>query len=135
MTDDRAIPSFPQPRDNPLDPAPLLATLRREQPVSRVEIWDGSHPWIITRYDDCRRLLRDDRLSNNTDLPGYPHHVAGMIALRSKRSFAQMDPPEHSKQRQVLTGEFAINRIEAMRPEITAIRSNGPSRVAARSTQ
>jgi cytochrome P450 len=54
---------FPFPRECPYDPPPQLARLQCGAPLSRVRIWDGSNPWLLTRYDDVRALLADRRFS------------------------------------------------------------------------
>ncbi|WP_233573714.1 hypothetical protein [Amycolatopsis panacis] len=36
----------------PFDPPPELTRRLHDEPVSRVKIWDGSEPWLLTRYDD-----------------------------------------------------------------------------------
>ena len=38
------------------DPYPLMHELRRRAPVHRMERGDS---WVLTRYDDCRAVLRD----------------------------------------------------------------------------
>src|SRR3954453_13531837 len=43
-----ARPEYPFRRDMqcPFDPAPDFAELRREQPATRVRLWDGSWAWL-----------------------------------------------------------------------------------------
>jgi hypothetical protein len=106
----------------PFDPPPPLGALREQQPVTRVRIWDGSTPWLITRYADQRALLADRAISADTTLPGYPHQSAATQARRAcARSFITMDDPDHARLRRMLTRDFAVKRIEAMRPKIQRI--------------
>ena len=37
--------------------------LAADAPLSRVRIWDGSTPWLITGYDAVRTLFSDPRVS------------------------------------------------------------------------
>jgi cytochrome P450 len=118
------MPAYPMARDQgcPFDPPPDLGRLREQQPVTRVRIWDGSTPWLITRYADQRALLADRDISADTTLSGYPHQNAAIQARRGQtRSFIGMDDPDHARLRRMLTGDFAIKRIEAMRPKIQRI--------------
>ncbi len=39
------------------DPYPALARLRAEEPVFRSPEFDA---WIVTAYEDCARVLRDN---------------------------------------------------------------------------
>ncbi|GHF36873.1 hypothetical protein FHX82_007236 [Amycolatopsis bartoniae] len=117
-------PAFPLPRNAgcPFDPPPELARLQQEEPVSRVRLWDGSTPWLITRYEDLRTVLHGNRTSSDTGLPGYPHPSPGMAARRSRfKPFINMDDPDHAAQRRLLTGDFMVKKMQALRPRIQQI--------------
>ena len=43
------------------NPFTLLARLRAEQPVCRVTLPDKPPVWLVTRYEDVKALLRDER--------------------------------------------------------------------------
>lgn len=111
-----AFPAFPMPRTCPFDPPRGLSRLQRAAPVSRVRLWNGSTPWLITRYEDARRLLADSRTSANPALPGYPHISAGNATQQQRvRTFLDLDGPEHLTYRRFLAPEFTIRRAEARR--------------------
>ena len=118
------VPEFPMARATgcPFDPPPALRELRDRTPISRVRLWDGSEPWLITRHEDQRALLGDPRISADTMQPGYPHQSPGVKARREDAvSFISMDDPEHARQRRMVTAEFSIKRVEALRPAIQRI--------------
>lgn len=116
------VPAFPMKRDCPFDPPPELSRIQAESPVSRVRLWDGSHPWLITGYDDMRGVLADRRFSADVTRPGYPHVTAASEARRKRsRSFISMDEPEHGTYRKMLTSTFMIKKVESLRPRIQAI--------------
>ena len=52
--DSTDVPVWPFERkaNAPLNPPPRLAELRSECPITQVELWDGSHAWLATRYAD-----------------------------------------------------------------------------------
>ncbi|WP_329056554.1 cytochrome P450 [Amycolatopsis sp. NBC_01488] len=103
----------------PFDPPAELGEL---PPVSRVRLWNGSTPWLVTRYDDVRAVLRDSRISADSDRPGYPHQSAASAARRQRaKSFITMDGAEHAAQRRLLTGDFLVKKMEALRPAIQRI--------------
>jgi hypothetical protein len=56
-------PSFPFARPQAWDPPLEYAQLRKNNPISRVELWDGSHPWLVVKHKDVVSVLTDDRLS------------------------------------------------------------------------
>ena len=117
--------AYPMDRDArcPFDPPPELRRLRdQQQPPTRVRLWDGSTPWLVTGYADQRTLLSDPRVSADTELPAYPHPTEGTRARRAQaKTFISMDDPEHARLRRMVTGPFAIKRVEAMRPAIQRI--------------
>jgi hypothetical protein len=118
------IPTYPMARDRgcPFDPPPELDHLRADAPISRVRIWDGSTPWLLTRFEDQRAALADPRFSADSELAGYPHISDSAQARRAEfRTFLTMDDPEHGRMRRMLTGDFAIKRMEALRPRIQHI--------------
>jgi cytochrome P450 len=118
------IPGFPMARDPrcPFDPPKEYERLRSERPVSRVTLWDGTTPWLITRYADQRAVLSDPRFSADARHPGYPAQSASTRANRKVSvSFIATDDPEHSRYRHMLTKHFTIKRVEALRPRIQRI--------------
>ncbi|MFC3453339.1 cytochrome P450 [Amycolatopsis speibonae] len=125
MTDDKtATLSFPMARaaDRPLDPAPELTRLAEGDPVSRVRLWDGSTPWLITRHEDVRAVLADPRVSVDATQPGFPHTNAVSKTRDTRmKTLMQMDAPDHTVQRRLLTPEFTVKKMAALRPRIQLI--------------
>ncbi|WP_328744397.1 cytochrome P450 [Streptomyces sp. NBC_00285] len=120
MTD--TAPEFPMSRAArcPFDPPPALRELQEKGPLAKVRLWDGSEPWLVTRYAEQRAILADPRVSADTDRPGYPSK-ASSEAGEGKLSFIMMDDPEHARLRRMVTAPFAIKRIEALRPAVQRI--------------
>ncbi|GAA1932594.1 cytochrome P450 [Streptantibioticus ferralitis] len=118
------VPDYPMTRavGCPFDPPPTLYTLQGRAPVSRVRLWDGSSPWLVTRYEDQRALLADPRISADSTHPHHPHQSPGsLVRRRQSRSFISMDDPEHARQRRMVTAAFSIKHVEALRPAIQKI--------------
>ncbi len=116
------LPVLPFTRGCPFDPPEELGRLRSEDPVTRVRLWDGSAPWLITGYDEQRAVLSDPRFSADVTKPGYPHVTEASAARRQRlRAFITMDNPEHNVHRKMLTPNFTIKRIEALRPRVQQI--------------
>ncbi|HXM54301.1 MAG TPA: cytochrome P450 [Candidatus Dormibacteraeota bacterium] len=116
------VPAFPFARRDPFGLAPELAELRRDQPISRVEIWDGSHPWLITSLELARAVLGSRRFSSDAALPGFPTvSPERQNANALGRTLIRMDPPEHTRYRRLLNPDFVITRVNGMRAEIQRI--------------
>jgi hypothetical protein len=118
------IPGYPMTRAErcPLDPSPDLSALRDDGPLTRVRLWDGSTPWLVTRHAEQRALLGDRRISADSTKDGYPQQGPATKARRNRvRSFIAMDDPEHARLRRMVTGTFTVRRVEEMRPGIQRI--------------
>ena len=115
--------SFPASRGAcPFAPPPAYEQARRERPVSRVTLWDGSQCWLVTRHADVRSVLRDRRFSSDARRPGFPFTTDGRRALASEStSFIRLDDPEHARLRRMLTADFMIKKTEVLRPRIQHI--------------
>src|ERR671931_381430 len=46
----------------PFAPPPEVLAMGAVKPLSRVRIWDGSTPWLITGYVEARALFSDSRV-------------------------------------------------------------------------
>jgi hypothetical protein len=111
---------MPRNRGCPFEPPPTYAQLRDEAPVAPIHMWNGNPAWLITRFDDVRAVLRDPRFSADSGKPGFPEYTPGLAEL-SRGWLTQMDAPEHTRLRKLVTPEFSVKRMEAMRPRIAEI--------------
>ena len=116
-------PLYPMDRGTcPFDPPAQLMDLRETEPVSRVRIWDGSTPWLVTRHADARAVLADQRFSVDFRRDGYPATSPGLKERRKRtRSFIAMDDPEHARFRKMLIPEFTVKHTQGLRPMITEV--------------
>jgi cytochrome P450 len=106
----------------PFDPPRELRAIQAEQPIARVRLWDGSHPWLITKHADQRTLLSDPRVSSDALQPGYPSTSASLGARRRNSiSFSAMDDPEHARLRRMVMPPFTVKRMNALRPTVQRI--------------
>ncbi|MBD0693384.1 cytochrome P450 [Streptomyces sp. CBMA123] len=106
----------------PFAPPPAYQQAQREEPISRISLWDGSPSWLLTRHEDVKAVLSDARFSADANRAGFPFISAGARQLTNGQpTFIRMDDPEHARLRRMLTGEFMIKKVEALRPEIQRI--------------
>jgi len=106
-------------RTQPFNPPGDYARLRAHEPFARVRLWDGSHPYLLTNYDDIRAVLSNQKFSCEPNQEGFPHVFEGrMIADKADRSFLRLDNPEHDRLRRMVTKEFTVRRIEQLGPRI-----------------
>ncbi|MDQ0380957.1 cytochrome P450 [Amycolatopsis thermophila] len=116
------VPAFPMERvaKCPFDPPPEGMALLRETPITRVRLWDGSTPWLVTRFAEQRALLADPRVSADVRRPGYPS-PAPVRPGGSGIGFILMDDPEHARLRRMVTAPFSVKRVRAMAPAVQNI--------------
>jgi cytochrome P450 len=106
----------------PFDPPPAYDRAREQDPVAKVKLFDGSTAWMLTRHQDVRTVLQDHRFSADGGKPGFPFLSPGRRVIATvNTTFIRMDDPEHARLRRMLTSDFIIKRVEALRPQIRAI--------------
>ena len=119
------VPEYPMGRAAgcPFAPPPEVMELGAASPLSRVRIWDGSTPWLITGYDEVRTLFSDSRVSVDDRRPDFPHWNEGMLSTVHKRprSVFTADAEEHTRFRRMLSKPFTFKRVEGLRPAIQQI--------------
>lgn len=123
----------------PFDPAPGLVERRGEGPVQPLALLNGAHAFLVTGFDEAREVLADARFSNDrvryrdaTQLQ--PHEVTELAAAaergepvrpadvdRTDGMFIFMDPPEHTRIRRLLQGQFTVRRMRALQDRMTEI--------------
>lgn len=111
-TDDTiGLPEFPADRDArcPLAPAPEYREWRETDGLRRVN-WNGHAAWAVSRYEDVTAAMADPRIS--AEVPMQQASMAGA------QMFPRMDDPEHARLRRMLTKDFTVKRVQAMRPRI-----------------
>lgn len=90
-------------------------------PLQRMDSPFSDEPvWVVTEWADARSVLGDtDHFSRGQiEFRGMdPERVA---KLRAGMLLAQ-DPPDHTRLRRMLTGEFTVKRIRGLEPRITEI--------------
>jgi cytochrome P450 len=110
----RSFP-FSQPDQPVLDP--MFGDLRRDEPMSRVQLPYGDVAWLATRYEDIRFVLSDPRFSRErANGPGLPRLMPE--PPEDQGSILGLDPPDHTRLRKLVAKAFTARRVEALRPRI-----------------
>ncbi|MFF3457255.1 hypothetical protein ACFYXH_23615 [Streptomyces sp. NPDC002730] len=116
------VPSYPTLRTNPFDPPAELAARREQEPISRIRYPDGHLGWLVTSHSLARQLLSDPRFSARSEFKRAPVARPGVDPYFGVPALPgwilDMDPPEHTRIRQQLTGKFTARRMREMRPQI-----------------
>ena len=107
----------------PFAPPPQVLEMGEAKPLSRVRIWDGSTPWLITGHEVARELFADSRVSVDDRRDGFPHWNEHMLSTVNKRprSVFTSDAEEHTRFRRMLSKPFTFKRVEGLRSAIQQV--------------
>ncbi|MFE2185149.1 cytochrome P450 [Streptomyces sp. NPDC059455] len=109
------------------DPYPAYAWLREHAPVHRTTLPSGVDAWLVTRYADARRALADPRLSKNPQRHSAAAHAKGKVGIPGERRAELMthllniDPPDHTRLRRLVSKAFTPRRVAAFAPRVRAL--------------
>jgi cytochrome P450 len=126
MTDTLAIWGGWEPaiRD---DPFGHFAEARSRCPVQSVRLADGHPAWVVLGYDAARQALNDPRISKDmlAALQDNGDVVAeGLPGPEFSRHMLNVDPPDHTRLRRLVSRAFVPARIAALEPAIRAIATS-----------
>lgn len=108
---------------NRLEPDPLYAQLQRDEPVCRVQLPYGRPAWLATTYELAKLVLGDQRFSREATLEGDNPREDPVDIGQVPESILSMDPPKHTRIRQLVGKAFTPRRVGEMRPRARQIAS------------
>jgi cytochrome P450 len=101
------------------DPFPYYHRLREAEPVHQSPLGF----WVLTRYDDCVAVLRDQRFGR-AGFEGFLESMYGSsmpAQERLPRSMLFQDPPDHTRLRSLVSRAFTPRVVESLRPRVQEI--------------
>ncbi|MGY1741667.1 MULTISPECIES: cytochrome P450 [unclassified Blastococcus] len=126
----------------PFDPAPGMVERRGQGAVQPLRLLNGVTAYLVTGFEESRTVLADarfsaDKLRNREATSFSPEEFAAMgeaaerggcpvvspedAAPRGDGYFVFMDPPEHTRLRRLLTGQFTVRRMQALESRLREI--------------
>ena len=116
------------------DPYRQYAALRERDPVHRSPL----EVWVLFRYDDIVRTLRDASLSVQIDnanptarMQMFAEQAPGEVE-RGAHSILNIDPPDHTRLRRLVSKAFTPKMVHELRPRIQALVDDALDTMAAR---
>jgi cytochrome P450 len=111
------------------NPFPLLARLRAEQPVCRITLPDKTPVWLVTRYEDVKTLLTDERFAKSRYNALTPEQLRKQpwvppMFRPLERTMVDLDPPDHTRLRQFVHKAFTPRLIEQMRDRVQTLAND-----------
>jgi cytochrome P450 len=94
---------------------------QEHEPLCRVRMPYGEEAWLVTRYADVKTVLGDSRFSRSVAATRDEPRVAPDI---SPLGLLDMDPPEHTRLRRLVSKAFTARQVEQLRPRIEQIAND-----------
>lgn len=85
---------------------------------------NGGRAWLLTRYDDVRRVLTDPRMSNDQARHTLPVPYAGVSESLRRATVSEvmnLDPPDHTKLHKLIARAFSARAAAELRPWLAAL--------------
>jgi cytochrome P450 len=111
-------PAAPQlvPPDEWSDPHPHYHRMRAATPVLAFPEWDE---YVLTRFEDCERVLRDPTMSSDPTTRRLPLPFLELGAgIERPRTMLLMDAPDHTRLRKLVSKAFTPRTVETLRPHV-----------------
>src|SRR3712207_8491688 len=108
------------------DPYPFYARLRAEAPVWRTTLPDGRIAWLVTRYEDVARVLKDETFAKDklnamdSEQRAKTPWVPGFLKLL-ERNMLDLDDPDHARLRALVSKAFTPRLIERLGGRVVAL--------------
>ena len=118
------------------DPHALLRRLTAAGPAHRCEPAGAPPQWLVTGHQQARDVLTDPRVSKRSERAGLEPGWL-MSGVRDDLGIDYMltvDPPEHTRLRQVVARAFTPRRVDELRPRTEEIAARLADDVLARQT-
>nr|ABR68640.1 Ema-V4a [synthetic construct] len=117
------------------DPFAGYGALREQGPVVRGRFMDDSPVWFVTRFEEVRQVLRDQRFVNNPAAPSLGRSIDESPAVRLLEmlglpdhfrpyllgSILTYDAPDHTRLRRLVSRAFTARKITDLRPRVAQI--------------
>jgi cytochrome P450 len=109
------------------DPFAYFAEARARCPVQETRLADGHAAWVVLGYDAARQALGDPRFSK--DMIAALHIdddvvAEGLPGPEFSRHMLNVDPPDHTRLRRLVSRAFVPSRIAALEPAIRTIATS-----------
>ncbi len=111
--------TYPAAKDDPA--VPMGAIYAEYPPMSKVVFPSGCEGWLVTRYEDVRKVFSDARFSRDLLGPGAPCLIEPGDFSTGEHSILNMDPPDHTRLRKLSAQAFTVRRIAGLRARIQEI--------------
>jgi cytochrome P450 len=109
---------LPFEQAHPLDVAPLLRQLQQDGVIHRVRTAVGDMAWLVTGYEEVRRLLADERLGRSHPDPANAARLGQSVLFGGPMGNYDTEQADNARLRSLLQPQFSPRRMRALRPRV-----------------
>lgn len=111
-------PQLPFDRPNALDVAPLYSVLRRAAPLTRVTTPTGDPAWLVTGYEQVKKVFGDPRFGRSHPEPENAHLASHNAMTGAGVAGYETEKQEHERLRRLLVPAFSAPRMRRLTARI-----------------
>ncbi|GIH79257.1 cytochrome P450 [Planobispora longispora] len=112
---------LPFEQDHPLRPARLLRDLQARGPIHAIRTALGHPAWLVTGYEEVRRLLDDDRLGRSHREPESASRTGESALFGGPLGDFDTEQADHRRMRALLQPHFSPRRMRALRGRVETL--------------
>ena len=116
-----ALVQRPLEQPSLLQAAPQLLALAAQGPIHQIRTATGDPAWLVTGYEEVRRLLADPRLGRSHPDPGSAARTGESVLFGGPLGSYETEDADHARMRSQLQPHFAPGRMRALRPRVDAL--------------
>ncbi|MGH3354332.1 MAG: cytochrome P450, partial [Nocardioidaceae bacterium] len=125
VRDAAAMPvQLPFEQPDPLAVAPLLRSLQAQGSVHRIRTRVGDDAWLVTGYQQVRRLLADDRLGRAHPDPRHAARSGESALFGGPLGNYDTEQADHARMRALLQPHFSPRRMRALQARVEDLTCN-----------
>lgn len=104
--------------------------LRETAAIHPISLRSGKTGWLVTGYDEVRQALADPRLLSRTAAIADRRSLPEDLLLGMNTHMLNLDPPDHTRLRRLVSAAFTRRRMEQMRPRVSELAEDLLDRMA-----
>lgn len=121
MTTSNDLPRLPIVQRDVLNIAPAFRVLQEERPITRVHTAAGDVAWLVTRYEDVKVLIADDRLGHSHPDPEHAPRFSDSVLLGGPMGDHAAEQEMDRRMRGLLAPAFSPRRMRKLRGRVDTL--------------
>jgi cytochrome P450 len=109
---------LPFEQAHPLHVAPLLRQLQQDGVIHPVRTTVGDQAWLVTGYEEARRLLTDERLGRSHPDPAKAARLGDSVLFGGPMGSYDTEQADNARLRALLQPHFSPRRMRAFQPRV-----------------